>query len=197
MDSCITSYVEDWLLMASARAECNQFTNFVTTLFRQLQLDINLKKSSLEPSQTVSYLQTADIWTTRDGTSSSGEASHDSEVDELTAGKSKDRTCTRSECGADSWQNNGCNNGDISCSHDAEVGLQRHRRSQHLEFRRVLIQPSSRRPPPILRKNTELEGQLPDNTRSRHNHSNGYLRLRTGNVHVQQHVCKRFLASPS
>ena len=52
----MTSYVDDWLIMASTREECRSLTNKIRALFHRLHLEINFEKSIVEPSQSISYL---------------------------------------------------------------------------------------------------------------------------------------------
>lgn len=56
MGGRVTSYVDDWLLLAATKEESSWLTAQVLQLFSRLQLQVNQEKSSQSPSQTVSYL---------------------------------------------------------------------------------------------------------------------------------------------
>ena len=49
-------YLDDWLILASSRAECLQARDKVPQIYKELGISINHQKSSLLPTQTITYL---------------------------------------------------------------------------------------------------------------------------------------------
>ena len=50
------AYIDDWLILANSRQECQEATRFVIQVLQDLGWIINWEKSNLQPSQSVTYL---------------------------------------------------------------------------------------------------------------------------------------------
>ena len=56
MECRATTYVDDWLLIAASQRQCAEIAERVCELFRKLQLNVNMEKSTIIPTQRISYL---------------------------------------------------------------------------------------------------------------------------------------------